>query len=276
MFSYANRLSSQGRHALVIAAFLLIAGFSPLATAADVELWRLDCGEFSSMNIEEMSDTFDYPAGRTKVMTDSCYLIRHGHDYALWDTGFSVSTAQDFKATAGEPLKSQLSRIGIDTKKISVVGISHWHPDHTGQAAQFPQARLLMGKADFQALVESKSPDIAPWTIDGAKLEKLNGDKDIFGDGTVVMLATPGHTAGHYSLLVRLQKFSPVILSGDLWHFSEQLSGNRVPLENVDRAATLASMNRILKAANNLKATIIIQHEKGDISKLPLFPASAQ
>ena len=90
------------------------------------------------------------------------------------------------------------------------------------------------------------------------------------------MLATPGHTMGHHSLLVRLRQVGPMILSGDLWHFSEQVSHNGVPSENVDRAATLASMDRILKAAANLKANIIIQHEKSDITKLPLFPASAQ
>ena len=270
------QLQGRRRSASVIIASLLLAGFCRLAAAAaaNVELWRLDCGGFPPMNIEEMSDTFDYP-GRSKDLTDSCYVIRHGHDYMLWDTGFSAASAEAFKATAGKPLKAQLSRIGVDPQQISAIGISHWHPDHTGQAAEFSQARLLMGKADFDVLAEGKSPDIAPWLVEGANVEKVSGDKDVFGDGSVVMLATPGHTTGHYSLLIRLQKFGPVILSGDLWHFSEQVSHNGVPLENVDRAATLASMDRILKAAGNLKAKIVIQHEKADIPKLPLFPASA-
>ena len=263
--------------ALAASAILPVKPSSAADQAAGVELWRLDCGEFPPMSIEEMSDTFDYPAGRKKVLTDSCYIIRHGHDYMLWDTGFSTASAAAFKATAREPLKAQLSRIGVAPKQISIIGISHWHPDHTGQAAQFPQAHLLMGKADFELLAEEKSPDIVPWLAEGAKnLEKVSGDKDVFSDGSVIMLATPGHTTGHYSLLVRLQKFGPVILSGDLWHFSEQVSHNGVPLENVDRAATLASMDRILKTAANLKAKIVIQHEKADIPKLPLFPASAQ
>src|SRR5436305_3108752 len=107
-----------------------------------------------------------------------------------------------------------------------------------------------MRKADFEILAEEKSTDIAPWVAKGGKavsVESLSGDKDVFEDGSVVMLATPGHTMGHYSLLIRLPKSGPVILSGDLWHFSEQISHNGVPLENVDRAATLASMDRILK-----------------------------
>jgi N-acyl homoserine lactone hydrolase len=75
--------------------------------------------------------------------------------------------------------------------------------------------------------------------------------------------------------LIRLRRFGPVILSGDLWHLTEQLSHNGVPPENMDRAATLASMDRVLKAAANLRAKLIIQHEKSDIPKLPQFPASA-
>lgn len=97
-----------------------------------------------------------------------------------------------------------------------------------------------------------------------------------FGDGTVVMLATPGHTPGHHSLLIRLKEFGTVILSGDLWRFTEQVSHSGVPPYNTDRVATLASMDRILKAAANLKAKIVIQHEKADIALLPPFPLSAR
>jgi N-acyl homoserine lactone hydrolase len=136
-----------------------------------------------------------------------------------------------------------------------------------------------MGKADFDSMAGKKArfyaEDIAPWLASGANVETVVGDKDIFGDGSVVMLATPGHTAGHHSLLVRLPTFGPVILSGDLWHFSEQLGHNGVPPENVDRADTLASMDRIQKALSNLKATLVIQHEASDIGKLPPLPASA-
>jgi len=268
------------RSAWRVIALLSLAGISRLATATDVELWRLDCGTFPNANIEQMSDTFAYP-GKTKDQTSSCYLIHHGRDYMLWDTGFTADGAKllteaGFKAIPGEALRTQLSRIGVDFQQVSIIGISHWHPDHTGQAAQFYKARLLMGKTDFEILARKSPDDIGRWLADYTKVEKLSGDKDVFGDGSVVMLATPGHTVGHYSLLVRLPKFGPVILSGDLWHFSEQMSHNGVPSENVDRAATLASMDRILKAAGNLKAKIIIQHEKADIPKLPLFPASAQ
>ena len=281
---YCNELMTLPRRAsclrtAVFVAVILLALPTGAATTPDVQLWRLDCGSFPNANMEQMSDTFAYP-GRTKDGASSCYLIRHNRDYMLWDAGFTdvgadLLTKAGFKATPGEPLKEQLSRIDVDPKQISIIGISHGHPDHTGQASQFPLARLLMGKADFDILAAAKSPDITPWLIEGANVEKVSGDKDVFGDGSIVMLATPGHTLGHYSLLIRLHRFGPVILSGDLWHFTEQVSHNGVPPGNMDRAATLASMDRILKAAANLKAKLIIQHEKLDILKLPQFPASA-
>ncbi len=106
------------------------------------------------------------------------------------------------------------------------MALSHWHFDHTGQAASFPKARLFIGKGDFDYLADKREgstpDDIAPWLGPNASVEKVVGDKDIFGDGSVVMLATPGHTEGHHSLLVRLPTLGPVVLSGDLWHFSEQ------------------------------------------------------
>jgi N-acyl homoserine lactone hydrolase len=250
------------------------------ARAADVELWRLDCGEFADFPLTEMSDDFAY-TNRTLTLTDSCYLIRHGSEYMLWNTGFSPAAIQAFntmglKSAMRETLPAQLSRLGIDPKKIAVVGISHFHPDHTGQAALFPQARLLMGKADFEFLAQSKSVDVAPWLTEKSAVEAISGDRDVFGDGSVVMLATPGHTLGHHSLLVCLSQSGAVILTGDLWHFSEQVKYNRMPAATADRAAELASMDRILRAAAHLKAKIIIEHEKGDIAKLPLFPASAR
>src|SRR5258707_706651 len=184
-----------------LAVMILALPTGAATTAADVQLWRLDCGEFPDFDIAQMSNTFAYP-GRVKTLANGCYLIRHNNGYMLWDIGFSSKTIKEFNGAVNmrETLVNQLSRIGVDPKQVSIVGISHSHPDHTGQASQFPQARLLMGKADFDFLAQNKSEDIAPWLTAKANLEEISGDKDVFGDGSVVMLATPGHTMGHYSL----------------------------------------------------------------------------
>jgi N-acyl homoserine lactone hydrolase len=274
-----HRMAMLPRSVAALAALITVSGPAGKAIAAppDVEMWLLDCGEFKDVDIEVLSDVFAYP-GRRKTLSDGCYLIRHDKRFMLWDTGLPPSSI-------GQPIglkqtfSAQLQKIKIKPEQISIVGLSHWHFDHTGQAASFPKARLFIGKSDFDVLAEKREgstpQDIAPWLGPSANVEKVVGDKDIFGDGSVVMLATPGHTDGHHSLLVRLPTFGPVVLSGDLWHFSEQLSHNGVPPENVSRADTLASMDRIQKLVHNLKATLVIQHEPLDIGKLPRFPASA-
>jgi N-acyl homoserine lactone hydrolase len=101
-------------------------------------------------------------------------------------------------------------------------------------------------------------------------------DKDVFGDGSVIMLYTPGHTPGHHSLLVKLPQMGAVLISGDLAHFRENYETNGVPTFNTDRAQTLASLDRIKKIVAGAKATVIIQHDARDLDKLPVFPASAK
>ena len=257
------------------------------AAPAQISLWRLDCGEFVINQYGAFfSDTFQYPPG-PKNIVGSCYLIRHGDRYMLWDTGLTdtlighpfSNAAQTI--TLRRSLVDQLAQIGVRPEQIEIIGISHWHFDHTGQAARFPQARLLMGKGDIELLRRTPPVDedsargLAPWLTGGRTLEPVEGDRDVFGDGRVVMLDMPGHTPGHYSLLVRLAS-GPVLLSGDLYHFTEQVANRGVPPFNHDRADTLASMDRFDRIARNLGARVIIQHEAADVAKLPAFPEAAR
>ena len=114
------------------------------------------------------------------------------------------------------------------------------------------------------------------WIKGEGKVEPLPNDKDVFGDGSVIMLNTPGHTPGHHSLLVKLPQMGAVLISGDLVHFRENYDTNGVPWFNHDRAQTLASLDRVKKIVANIKATVIIQHDARDVDKLPAFPASAK
>ena len=117
---------------------------------------------------------------------------------------------------------------------------------------------------------------IRPWLESGSKVDAISGDRDVFGDGTVTILSTPGHTPGETSLLVRLAQTGPVLLSGDVAHFEEQFASRGVPGFNFDRAQTLASMERLTGIAKVLKATLVVQHDANDIGKLPTFPKSAR
>ena len=92
----------------------------------------------------------------------------------------------------------------------------------------------------------------------------------------VVMLAMPGHTPGHHSLLVKLKAKGAVMLTGDQFHQWESYEHDVVPVFNTDRADTLASHDRFKAMAANLKATVVVQHEAKDVAKLPAFPEAAR
>lgn len=249
----------------------------PKPTAPALQMWRLDCGSIEVSDFDVFSDTYLYP-GKPKSLTASCYLIRHGDQYLLWDTGVAGPAKEwVFTITLKERVTEQLKRIGVSPDKINYVGISHYHDDHTGQAADFPGATLLMGKADFDVAKQypPATKALAPWVSGGAKSDLVEGDKDVFGDKRVMVLDMPGHTPGHKVLLVRL-KSGPVLLSGDLYHATEQVANRGVPSFNTNRADTLASFDRFQAIAKNLKAKVIIQHEPADVAKLPVFPKAAE
>lgn len=257
-----------------------------LATAAPanrpmLELTRLDCGSATIKDFNAFfSDTLEYPAGPRRI-TDSCYLVRHMGHYLLWDTGFPAALKGKpndmgaLVATLDKTIPEQLALLGLKPSDITVVGISHMHGDHVGQAADFPAAKLLVGKADFEQTVGPKDP-FGPWRGANAKLQlEHGGDIDVFGDGKVIALNTPGHTPDHMALLVKLASGN-VLLTGDLYHATEARTLKGVPPFNTSRADTLASMDRFERLARHYNAKVIIQHEPRDIAKLPTFPAAAR
>jgi glyoxylase-like metal-dependent hydrolase (beta-lactamase superfamily II) len=271
---------------LFAAAALLASAAS--AQAADLELWRLDCGRVAVRDLSLFSDTYDY-AGQARELTDSCYLIRHDKDYMLWDAGLPaglLGAKLDPKAalapTLTEDLPTQLARIGVKPAQISRLGISHNHFDHVGQASSFAGATLMIGAADLAQFKANPLPFgvdpsfVKPWLDGSAKVDPIKGDRDVFGDGSVTILSTPGHTPGETSLLLKLAKTGPVLLSGDVVHFEEQFAHRGVPSFNDDRANSLASMERLTGIAKALNAILVVQHDASDIKLLPAFPKSAR
>ena len=261
------------------AVFIVCCQASVSAQAALVSLTRLDCGTNTTPTDvgARMSDTYAF-SGLKVQLTFSCYLVRHGDDYMIWDTGNPMTAGASAPKTS---LVDLLAQLKVTPDQIKYVGISHYHGDHTGQVSSFPRATLLIGKGDWEVLKGPNAPGVnaAPftsWISGSGKVEPLPGDRDVFGDGSVVVLNTPGHTPGHHSLLVRLAGMGPVLITGDLSHFHENYDTNGVPTFNTDRAATLASLDRFKQIAANLKATVIIQHDARDIGKLPAFPAAAR
>jgi glyoxylase-like metal-dependent hydrolase (beta-lactamase superfamily II) len=273
---------------LACAAAIVLGLVQPARAAPpEVTLTRLDCGTLRANDASSFSDTHGYDGKSIPNMPVSCYLVRHGDDYLLWDAGLSasllgaaLSPSAPIGATVTRTILDQLAELRVDPAKVTRVAVSHYHLDHAGQASSFPNATLLIGTADWTALKNGTAtlvdlPGLKPWLDGGAKLTQVAGDLDIFGDGTVVMIATPGHTHGHKGLLVRLAKTGPVLLTGDLVHSGRNYEIGDVSGGNVSRADTLASIDRFKRTAQSLKAMVIIGHEAADIAKLPAFPRAA-
>jgi N-acyl homoserine lactone hydrolase len=258
----------------------LLAGLPAWAQSpADVTLTRIDCGTGATpTDVGRFSDTFAYKDLKL-TFTFSCYLIKHGAEYMVWDTGYAPGTNPNAPKIG---LADRLKELKVTPEQVKYVGISHFHPDHTGQLAPFANATLFIGKGDWDQITSPtpmQGANVAgfkSWIDEKRKVEPLTADKDVFGDGTVVVLRAPGHTPGHSALLVRLKDTGPFLLTGDAVHFHENYEKDGVPAFNFDRAQTVASIQRMKQIVGNVKATVIIQHDTRDIGKLPAFPAAAK
>ena len=155
------------RALFVLVAGTIISGVAAFASSnppAKVTLTRLDCGTVAANDLNAFSDADAY-TGKSKTLAPSCYLIRHGDDLMIWDTGLPaamkgkpIDPKLPMDATVTTTLVEQLAELGIKPEDIGRVGISHFHFDHIGQASSFPGATLLIGAADWNEL-SAKTPD---------------------------------------------------------------------------------------------------------------------
>ncbi|HZR37397.1 MAG TPA: N-acyl homoserine lactonase family protein [Nevskia sp.] len=267
---------------------LLLAAASVIlpAQAADevkeVRLYALDCGRVQIKDMGMFSDTGEYN-GKSAWVADPCFVIRHPKGTLLWDAGLGDAIADQKDGVdmgAGHmwvdhKLPDQLKQIGLAPSDITYLSFSHTHFDHTGNANEFPDATWILNKAEL-AWAESKpGPFVNLDTFSDyktAKKQMIDGDYDVFGDGSVMILKTPGHTPGHQSLELRLKKSGVVVLSGDLWHLRDNYKFRRVPPFNVERADTLASIDRVATILKNTRGRLVVQHDAGDFKGLPKFP----
>ncbi|CAN5896466.1 N-acyl homoserine lactonase family protein [soil metagenome] len=226
-------------------------------------LYVMDCGNNAATDQSRWSPGVN--VGKPLELSDNCYLIRHGADWLLWDTGYPDAVAEKpltspvGTATRAKTLAAQLSELNVKPADIRYVAISHTHGDHVGNVDLFPDSTLLMQKAEFDfAFAPGKPPAFKAERL----IRKLDGDLDLFGDGSVTILATPGHTPGHQSLLVHLPKTGWVVLSGDAAHFKDNWDNKRVPSMNTSADQTQASYKKIEEAMAQKKAELWINHDK--------------
>lgn len=268
---------------------LAAAAFSFAAHAAppDVKMTRLDCGYMTLQDKAVMSDAGLYK-GESLDIVMSCYLIRHGDDWLLWDAGLPKKylagpiVEGTFRTGLDRTIVDQLKDLGLRPEDITYVAVSHAHFDHAGQVNDFPNATLIIQRAELEAMADTAKA--SQHYIDGAlfsthvaggslkRVKVVDGDVDLFGDGTLKTIWTPGHTPGSMALLVNLRHAGPYVLSGDQWHFSENHARQQVPTWNYDHAGTIASGKKLDDVIEKTRATLVIEHEPVDNRRLPAAP----
>ncbi|MFY0702056.1 MAG: N-acyl homoserine lactonase family protein [Bermanella sp.] len=242
-------------------------------TQPKLTLHVFECGNVEVKDISIFSPGVD--EGKTKFLTNSCYLIQHEKGNMIWDTGLpdalegkgGEAFGGKLLLTVTNPLSKQLDEINVNPQQVDFIGISHFHGDHTGNANLFENASLFIQQAEYDAAFgEDPSkfgfnpPSYAQ--LDKSKIKVLDGDHDVFGDGSVVIKAAPGHTPGHQVLFLNLDETGPVVLSGDLYHFTKNREHKRVPSFNFDKEQTLAAMDVIEQFVDAEGAQFWIQHDK--------------
>src|SRR5258705_11004002 len=175
----------------------VLIGLPAMAQApAEVTLTRIDCGTGATPTDvgQRFTDTFAYKDLKL-TFTFSCYLLKHGNEYMVWDTGFAPGTSPN-APTVG--IVDRLKELRVTPEQVKYVGISHFHGDHTGQLAPFTNATLLIGKSDWDGITAPtpmQGANVAGFKVGmggGREGEPQVLDKDGVGDGTGGVLRTPG------------------------------------------------------------------------------------
>jgi glyoxylase-like metal-dependent hydrolase (beta-lactamase superfamily II) len=260
------------------AALSLLLGAAPAAAEpAELRLYALDCGRIDIADMNVFADTGEY-AGRRMVLADPCFLVRHPKGDLLWDAGIGdrvvampdgLALLPGFVATVPVTLQAQLRTLGLDYDRIQYFALSHMHVDHLGNANALKNATWILNTHELDWVQSRGGHDaelISQWR--SVRTTLIDSDFDVFGDGAVTILQTPGHTPGHQVLQLKFADASVVILSGDLWHSRENYENTRVPSFNTSRAETLASIDRVTRILKRTHGRLVIQHALEDFVAL--------
>jgi glyoxylase-like metal-dependent hydrolase (beta-lactamase superfamily II) len=204
------------------------------------------------------------------------YVVVHPKGTLVWDTGID-------DAIGGEPdgrrimeaivfkvprtMLSQLEEIEVDPGEVDYLALSHLHIDHVGNVGMFPNATVLLQQAEFDAGYGPNAEELTliPETyaaLNGDNVETVDGEHDVFGDGTVIMKPLPGHTPGHQGLLLWLRNAGPILLAGDVAYSAGDYADGAVRRANVDVDESARSIEAAKRLERELGASVWLHHDR--------------
>jgi len=271
---------------MLVAAVSMAFGFMPANVQQpqraqppqSLRLYVLDCGKITPANADAYGLKSNEMA--TVNMITPCFLIVHPRGTMIWDTGeISDSAFKDGVSpqklntfTVDRPLLPQLAAIGYIPANITYLALSHYHADHVANASLFAGSTWIVQQGDRDRILAPR-PAVRPAAgavpdpkffegLANSKTIMLNGeDHDVFGDGTIVIKSTPGHTPGHQSLFLKLGKTGNVLLTGDLYHYPEEITLKKIPSFDTNKEQTAKSREMIEEFVKQNHAQLWIQHD---------------
>ena len=239
-------------------------------------MYVLDCGRLIARDQSRWTPGVN--AGQPRELSNNCYLFQHERGTMLWETGVPDSVAGQKDGVTSpngavvwfrdKTLVSQLESLGLKPNDITYIAMSHSHGDHIGNVKVFAKSKILMQKLEYDFAMNTTPKPLS----EDQNVEMLSGDRDVFGDGSVTILSTPGHTPGHQSLLAKLPKTGSLILTGDLVHFQYMWDNKIVPSFNFNKQQSLASIERVASLIAEYKAQLWIGHDKDITARIDRAP----
>lgn len=266
------------RHHMRYALLALVFALLPQAYGqSSLKLYVFDCGR---LKIDDPS-RFDFRKEELAVLDLSvgCYLVVHPKGTLMWDVGAVPDNMvpSNFYATTRVPLKTQLAEAGYPVSGIKYLALSHYHWDHVANASLFVRSTWLVSKPEYYTMLSAGPPQrTTPALFAPLRNTRTiflpDTDYDVFGDGSVVIKPAFGHTPGHRVLFVKLAKTGPVVLSGDLYHYPEELKLDRVMINDFNPDQVRASRTGIQAFLKQTGAQLWIQHDLAAFEKLKKAP----
>jgi N-acyl homoserine lactone hydrolase len=231
----------------------------------------------------------------TTQLSVAAYVIAHPKGVLMWDTGaiadaewsptgkpsvqkLTLPDGQGRQVTIANGLVPQLKAAGYTPADMTYLALSHYHWDHTANANAFAGATWLARPLDRDAMFADKPLGTArPTTYSALKTSRTtllkDDEHDVFGDGSVVLKAAPGHTPGHQVLYVKLARTGGVLLSGDLYHYQAERRLDRYPTFELDVEQTRGARRSVDAFLKKTGAQLWIQHDLDAHTTLKKAPA---
>jgi len=262
------------------------------AQQGSLRLYVFDCGTLNTADMGRYRMKPEEVA--TTKLSIGCYLIVHPRGTLAWDVGAVPDEA--WQPTGGpvtqhlvlpdgqmrevvltQRLLPQFTAAGHPPANVNYLAFSHYHWDHTANANAFARSTWLVRPSERDLMFGGQPASLGqPSTfalLRNATTKAITSDEyDVFGDGSVVMKLAAGHTAGHQVLFLRLPKTGNIVLSGDLYHYPEERTLNRIPTFEVDEAKTRASRADIDAFLARNRAQLWVQHDIAAYAKLKKAP----